>query len=95
MTREEAEEILQSTFGLTKFYDEQWEAIHKLLNGERILMIQRTGFGKSLVFQFAGMMLEGTTVIFSPLIALMREQVKKLKEQLVYLNEHIQKKKQI
>lgn len=50
-----------------------------MLNGERILMIQRTGFGKSLVFQFAGMMLQGTTVIFSPLIALMREQVNRIK----------------
>ncbi len=43
-------------------------------------MIQRTGFGKSLVFQFAGMMLQGTTVIFSPLIALMREQVNRLRK---------------
>ncbi len=79
MTRAEAENILQKKFGLPYFYEEQWEAIGRLLKGERILMIQRTGFGKSLVFQFAGMMLQGTTVIFSPLIALMREQVKKLK----------------
>jgi len=78
MTRTDAEKILKERFGLPYFYDEQWEAISKLLNGERILMIQRTGFGKSLVFQFAGMLLEGTTVIFSPLIALMREQVNKL-----------------
>jgi ATP-dependent DNA helicase RecQ len=80
MTREEAELILQKRFKLPKFYDEQWEAISRLLKGERILMIQRTGFGKSLVFQFTGMILEGTTVIFSPLIALMRDQVNKLKE---------------
>jgi len=79
MTRAEAERILQQKFGLPFFYDEQWEAISRLLKGERILMIQRTGFGKSLVFQFAGMMLHGTTVVFSPLIALMREQVNKLK----------------
>ncbi len=80
MTRSEAEEILRIKFGLFHFYEEQWEAISRLLKGERILMIQRTGFGKSLVFQFAGMMLPGTTVIFSPLIALMREQVNKLKQ---------------
>ncbi len=71
---------MQSRFGLPFFYEEQWEAINRLLNGERILMIQRTGYGKSLVFQFAGMMLKGTTVIFSPLIALMREQVNRLRE---------------
>ena len=80
MNRVEAESILSKKFGLPGFYDEQWEAISRLLNGERILLIQRTGFGKSLVFQFAGMMLPGTTVIFSPLIALMREQVNKLKQ---------------
>ncbi|MCK5136297.1 MAG: RecQ family ATP-dependent DNA helicase [Bacteroidales bacterium] len=80
MTRERAEEILHERFGITEFYDEQWAAIDRLLKGERVLMIQRTGFGKSLVFQFAGMLLEGTTVIFSPLIALMREQVNKLKD---------------
>jgi ATP-dependent DNA helicase RecQ len=80
MTREEAERILQSKFGLPYFYDEQWEAIDKLLKGQRILMIQRTGFGKSLVFQFSAILLNGTTVIFSPLIALMREQVNRLKE---------------
>jgi len=80
MTREEAERILQSKFGLPYFYDEQWEAIDKLLKGQRILMIQRTGFGKSLVFQFSALLLQGTTVVFSPLIALMREQVNRLKE---------------
>lgn len=79
MTRAEAEVILQSKFGLRHFYDEQWEAISRLLKGERILMIQRTGFGKSLVFQFTAMHLQGTTVVFSPLIALMREQVDRLK----------------
>ncbi len=78
MTRSEAEIKLKQWFRLSSFYDEQWEAIKCLLNGERILMIERTGYGKSLVFQFSAMMLPGTTVIFSPLIALMRDQVKKL-----------------
>lgn len=80
MTRERAEEILHERFGIAEFYDEQWAAIDRLLKGERVLMIQRTGFGKSLVFQFAGMLLEGTTVVFSPLIALMRDQVNKMKD---------------
>jgi ATP-dependent DNA helicase RecQ len=78
MNRIEAEIKVKQWFKLPCFYDEQWEAISKLLNGERVLMIQRTGFGKSLVYQFAGMALPGTTVIFSPLIALMRDQVTKL-----------------
>lgn len=78
MTRSEAEISLKKLFGLDHFYDEQWQAIEKLLKGERVLMIERTGFGKSLVFQFTAMHRSGTTVIFSPLLALMRDQVNKL-----------------
>jgi len=78
MTRNEAEIILKKRFGLEKFYDKQWEAIERILNGEKVLLIEKTGFGKSLCFQFPATVFEGTTVIFSPLIALMRDQVKKL-----------------
>ncbi|HEY6978936.1 MAG TPA: RecQ family ATP-dependent DNA helicase, partial [Chitinophagaceae bacterium] len=52
--------------------------IEKILKGERVLLIEKTGFGKSLCFQFPATLFNGTTVIFSPLIALMRDQVKKL-----------------
>jgi len=78
MTRQEAEIILQSKFKLDKFYDEQWGTIEKILKGERVLLIEKTGFGKSLCFQFPATVFSGTTVVFSPLIALMRDQVKKL-----------------
>ena len=78
MTKQEAEIILQRTFKLPKFFDEQWLTIGKILVGERVLLIEKTGFGKSLCFQFPAIIFEGTTVIFSPLIALMRDQVKKL-----------------
>lgn len=78
MTRQEAEQILQRTFKLPKFYDEQWQTIEKILKGERVLLIEKTGFGKSLCFQFPASVFQGATVIFSPLIALMRDQVKKL-----------------
>lgn len=80
MTRFEAEKELQAKFGIKQFYDEQWNAISKLLNGERILMIQRTGFGKSLCYQFPATLFDGITVVFSPLIALMRDQVRSLKQ---------------
>ncbi len=78
MTQQEAEIILQRTFNLSHFYDEQWITIEKILKGERVLLIEKTGFGKSLCFQFTAILFKGTTVIFSPLIALMRDQVKKL-----------------
>ncbi|MCK5820612.1 MAG: RecQ family ATP-dependent DNA helicase [Bacteroidales bacterium] len=78
MNRTEAEKRLKATFGFDHFYDEQWEGIQALLNRQRVLMIQKTGFGKSLVFQFPACQLDGTTIVFSPLIALMREQVNRL-----------------
>jgi len=78
MTRTEAESILQSAFKLDHFYEVQWLAIEKILKGEKVLLIEKTGFGKSLCFQFPAILFKGITVIFSPLIALMRDQVKKL-----------------
>ena len=80
MTRKEAEQKLNRVFGLPSFYNEQWDAIDKILKGERVLLIHRTGFGKSLCYQFPATQLDGITVIFSPLIALMRDQVSYLKK---------------
>ncbi len=80
MTRTEAEVILKRVFKLEGFYDTQWAVIEKIFKGERILLIEKTGYGKSLCFQFPATQFEGTTIIFSPLIALMRDQVNKLKQ---------------
>ena len=79
MNREQAESVLKRIFKHSKFHNEQWETIEKILKGEKVLLIEKTGFGKSLCFQFPAVVFSGTTVIFSPLIALMRDQVKKLK----------------
>lgn len=78
LSREAAEKLLQEKFGLESFYEDQWEAISRIFNGERLLLIQRTGYGKSLCFQFPAILFDGLTVVFSPLIALMRDQVNKL-----------------
>jgi ATP-dependent DNA helicase RecQ len=78
ITRQEAEIKLKRIFGIDHFYDEQWRAIERIFRGERILMIERTGFGKSLCYQFPATQFDGVTVIFSPLIALMRDQVRSL-----------------
>lgn len=80
MTRSEAEIKLKRIFGFDHFYDEQWRSIERILRGERILMIERTGFGKSLCYQFPATQFDGITVVFSPLIALMRDQVRSLCE---------------
>jgi ATP-dependent DNA helicase RecQ len=78
VNRQEAEIRLKNTFGFDHFYDEQWETIDLLFKGRRVLLIEKTGFGKSLCFQFPATQFPGLTVIFSPLIALMRDQVKGL-----------------
>lgn len=78
MNRQEAEIILQNTFGFPHFYNEQWETINLLFQGRRVLLIEKTGFGKSLCFQFPATQFQGLTVVFSPLIALMRDQVSSL-----------------
>jgi ATP-dependent DNA helicase RecQ len=80
MNRSEAEKLLKERFKFDYFYDQQWETINKVLQGDRVLLIEKTGFGKSLCFQFPATIFEGMTVVFSPLIALMRDQVKKLKD---------------
>ena len=79
MNKSEAEQKLQQLFNISHFYDDQWESIKRILNGERTLLVEKTGFGKSLCYQFPATQFSGLTIIFSPLIALMRDQVKYLK----------------
>lgn len=79
MDRATSEIQLKKLFQIDRFYDEQWETIQKILQGERVLLINKTGFGKSLCFQFPAAVMEGTAIVFTPLIALMRDQVKRLK----------------
>jgi ATP-dependent DNA helicase RecQ len=80
MTRQQAEYKLNSIFRFNQFYDNQWTVIDRILQGQRVLLIEKTGFGKSLCYQFPATQFEGITIIFSPLIALMRDQVQKMKE---------------
>ncbi len=75
MNRNQAENALYRIFGHREFYDEQWQTIERLFRGERLLMIERTGYGKSLCYQFPATQFKYTTVVFSPLIALMRDQI--------------------
>lgn len=78
MNRTDAGKMLFQRFGIAHFYDTQWEVVERLLAGQRVLLIEKTGFGKSLCFQFPAVIFKGVTVVFSPLIALMRDQCRKL-----------------
>ncbi|RLA09076.1 MAG: RecQ family ATP-dependent DNA helicase [Gammaproteobacteria bacterium] len=80
MNRQNAELKLKQIFGFDGFFDDQWTTIDKIFNNKRVLLIQKTGFGKSLTFQFPATQFDGLTIIFSPLIALMRDQIKFLNQ---------------
>ncbi len=80
ISKREAEKKLFKLFGLRKFHENQWKAVDNIFKGKRVLLIEKTGYGKSLCYQFPATQFLGTTVIFSPLIALMRDQIKKLND---------------
>src|SRR5690242_2864377 len=72
---------LRERFGLASFKPWQYEAIAELMTGSgRVLAIAPTGGGKSLCYQFPATELEGTTIVVSPLISLMEDQVRALVE---------------
>lgn len=66
---------LQGYFGYDDFREGQREVVEKLLSGKNLLGAFPTAFGKSICYQLPGLMLPGLTVIISPLISLMKDQV--------------------
>ena len=73
-------ETLQHYFGHDTFREQQEEVIDAILNQQDLLMILPTGGGKSLCYQLPSLLMSGVTVVISPLLALMHDQVVALKE---------------
>jgi len=77
---EKAKEILKQVFGYDDFLSLQAEAIAAILQRRDSLVIMPTGGGKSLCYQIPALIFENLTVVVSPLIALMKDQVRQLTE---------------
>lgn len=79
--RGELNELLHSVFGFERFRPNQEAVCRALIEGKDALLVMPTGSGKSLCYQLPGVARGGTTLVVSPLIALMEDQVGKLKAQ--------------
>ncbi|MDN6639468.1 MAG: DNA helicase RecQ [Tetragenococcus sp.] len=76
----ELKEILAEKFGFSSFRKGQEEIIQKILNKENVLGIMPTGGGKSICYQLPALLFDGLTLVISPLISLMKDQVDSLND---------------
>src|ERR1022692_94753 len=77
---EDIDDLLQRVFRLARFRPHQREVINDVLAGHDVVCVMPTGAGKSLCYQLPAVALGGLTIVVSPLIALMADQVQQLRE---------------
>ncbi|MCB2084546.1 MAG: DEAD/DEAH box helicase, partial [Sphingomonadaceae bacterium] len=73
---ESARETMRRLFGFDAFRGRQADVVERVLGGQSTLAVMPTGAGKSLTYQLPAVMLDGTCVVISPLIALMHDQLR-------------------
>ena len=77
VTKQQALRMLETYFGYTSFRPAQEAPIASLLRNEDVIGIMPTGAGKSICFQIPALCKAGLTIVFSPLISLMKDQVER------------------
>ena len=78
--RERAAEVARTVFGWPSLRPGQAEAIETVVEGDDLLAVMATGYGKSAIYQISAHLLDGPAVVVSPLIALQADQVRHLTE---------------
>ncbi|WP_134683263.1 RecQ family ATP-dependent DNA helicase [Brevibacillus migulae] len=80
MSMDKLEQMLSSHFGYSGFRGGQKEIVQKIMQGKNVLGILATGGGKSITYQLPALLLPGVTVVVSPLISLMVDQVQRIRQ---------------
>jgi ATP-dependent DNA helicase RecQ len=91
-------ESVKKLFQISEFRSFQEDIIQRILGGQHCLVIMPTGMGKSLCYQIPALLLDGLTIVISPLIALMYDQVialKKITPEVTFINSSLSKEERI
>ena len=80
MTEDEISETARRVFGHEQLWPGQYEAVRALLDGHDVLLVGSTGSGKSLAYQLPAVLLQGPTLVVSPLLALQADQATRLEQ---------------